>query len=90
MDSSHPSGDHATVDKVQVFLLAHIILLSTDQVQVGNGSEISKLQDQYLTMLHRYLKYKYQRAANAKLAKGIMITSLAREALEIRKHRLPI
>lgn len=78
------------VDKVQIFLLAHILLLSTDQALVENNQEVSRLQDQYLTMLHRYLKFKYQQDANAKLAKGIMISSLAREAQEIRSQRLPV
>jgi hypothetical protein len=57
---------------------------------VSNVTEISRVQDQYLTMLHRYLKFKYQQEANSKLAKGIMISSLAREAQEIRSHRLPV
>jgi hypothetical protein len=58
--------------------------------QVDNVDDVSRLQDQYLIMLHRYLKYKYQWEANSKLAKGIMISSLAREAQEIRRQRLPV
>ena len=43
-----------------------------------------------MTMLHRYLKYKYREKYNTYFAKGLMISSLAREAKEIRKHRLPV
>ena len=68
------------VDVVQVCLLAQILLLYTDQAQVENNLEISRLQDEYLRMLHRYLKLKYQQEANSKLVEGIMISSLAREA----------
>ena len=86
----NPAQGDNNVDRLQVFLLAHIILLSTDQVRVKDVPQVSKLQDNYLTMLHRYLKFKYNRDANKRLAKGIMISSLAREAQEIRSHRLPV
>ena len=78
------------MDNLKVFMLAQIILLSTDQAQVEHTSKVTRVQDQFLTMLHRYLKHKHHQGANSKLAKGIMISSLAREAQEIRSHRLPV
>jgi hypothetical protein len=51
---------------------------------------VSKVQDQYLTLLHRYLKNKYRQGANSKLANGIMISHLAREVQQIRRQRLPV
>ena len=86
----NPTQGDTNVDRLQMYLLAHILLLSTDQVRVNDVPQVSKLQDNYLTMLHRYLKFKYHQEANTRLAKGIMISSLAREAQEIRSHRLPV
>jgi hypothetical protein len=43
-----------------------------------------------MAMLHRYLKYKYRERYNSHFAKGLMISSLAKEAMEIRQHRLPV
>ena len=85
-----PESGVSAVDNLKVFLLAQVILLSTDQAQVRDSGKVCKLQDQFLTILHRYLKHKYNREANTKLAKGIMISSLAREAQEIRSQRLPV
>jgi hypothetical protein len=47
-------------------------------------------QGKYMVMLHRYLKYKYRDNYNSHFAKGLMISSLAKEAKEIRAHRLPV
>jgi hypothetical protein len=55
-----------------------------------NRPQVSKVQDQYLTLLHRYLKNKYRQGANSKLANGIMISHLAREVQQIRRQRLPV
>ena len=86
----NPTQGDTSFDRLQMYLLAHVLLLSTDQVRVNDVPQVSKLQDNYLTMLHRYLKFKYHQEDNTRLAKGIMISSLAREAQEIRSHRLPV
>ncbi len=74
----------------QLFLLANIIMLSTDNVTVQDYAKVTEVQGKYMMMLHRYLKYKYKEKYNTHFAKGLMIASLAREAKEIRGHRLPV
>ena len=86
----NPKDPAQNVDKVQLFLLANIIMLSTDSVTVREYAKITRIQELYMTMLHRYLKYKYRKNYNTLFAKGLMISSLAREAKEIRQHRLPV
>ncbi len=86
----NPKDPARHVDKVQLFLLANIIMLSTDHVVVKDCARVSRIQEMYMTMLHRYLKYKYKEKYNSTFAKGLMISSLAGEAREIRQRRLPV
>ena len=89
IDTEPTSG--SKVDAVMIFYLCQILLFSTDFVKLQMPNRISLIQDKYLKMLHRYLKFKYdQQEATKKLGNGIMILSFAREANEIRQKRLPV
>lgn len=65
-------------------------MLSTDNAKVSNPKQVGEIQSKYLMMLHRYLKYKYKEKYNSVFAKGLMISSLAKEAKAIRARRLPV
>ena len=88
IDTEPTSG--SKVDCIMIFYLCHILLYSTDFVKLQMPNRISSIQDKYLKMLHRYLKFKYDQEATKKLGNGIMILSFAREANEIRQKRLPV
>ena len=78
-------------DGLMMFYLSNILLFSTDFLPLENPQRVALVQTQYLKMLHRYLKSKYdQNHANNRLGNGIMIASFARESHEIRQKRLPI
>ena len=84
------SGDQRELDPVMTFLLAKVLILNSDSVQLKDEKRVSQFQVQYLNMLHRYLKYKDDKKANNRLGNGLMIASLARELNEIRSKRLPV
>ena len=86
----NPKDPAKHVDKVQLFLLANIMMLSTDSVVVKDYAKVTEIQEKYMTMLHRYLKYKCKDKYNSVFASGLMISSLAKEAREIRQRRLPV
>jgi hypothetical protein len=75
-----------------VVLLVHSLMFNTDFVTLNDPQRVSKIQLQYLSLLHRYLRFKYERSdfANSQLHSGVMIGSLAREREEIRQLRLPV
>ena len=81
------------IDELQVYLMSSILLFSTEGLtsKLDSPDIVEEMQEYYLTMLHRYLKYRYgQDEAMARLARGVAITSMAREAQEICSMRLPI
>ena len=81
------------IDDIQVYLMSAILVFSTDGItsKLSRPDIVDQIQEYYLTMLHRYLKYRYgQDEAMNRLARGMAITSMAREANEICKTRLPI
>ena len=78
------------MDRNMVVLLNHSLMFSTDFIKLKDVQSVSRVQLQYLKLLHRYLKFKYDiNHAHSRLHNGIMIGSFAREIGEIRQHRLP-
>ena len=81
------------IDDLQVYLMSAILSFSTDGIvkKLSRPDVVDRIQEYYLTMLHRYLKYRYGDAeAINRLSRGMQITSMAREAKEICKTRLLI
>ena len=81
------------IDDLQVYLMSAILAFSTDGIvsKLSRPDVVERIQEHYLTMLHRYLKYRYgEGEAMNRLARGMQITSMAREAKEICDSRLPI
>ena len=81
------------IDDLQVYLMSAILAFSTDGIvsKLSRPDVVERIQEYYLTMLHRYLKYRYgEGEAMNRLARGMQITSMAREAKEICDSRLPI
>ena len=93
-DHSDPAilGGSENVDRTMVVLLVHSLMFNTDFVTLNDPQRVSKIQLQYLSLLHRYLKFKYEHSdfANSQLHGGVMIGSLAREREEIIRQRLPV
>ena len=85
-----PRDPEERVDKAMLFLIYNIMMLSTDSVVVKDYAKVTEIQEKYMTMLHRYLKYKCKDKYNSVFASGLMISSLAKEAREIRQRRLPV
>ena len=85
-------GGVENVDRTMVVLLAHSLMFNTDFVKLKEPQRVSQIQLQYLSLLHRYLKFKYEHSdfANRQLHSGVMIGSFAREREEIRRQRLPV
>ena len=79
----------AKVDTIMVSIICQIFLFNTDFINLKDRFKVAAIQDKYLKMLHRYLKFKYDSEANKRLGNGLMIMSLARESSEIRRNRLP-
>ena len=79
----------AKVDNIMVTIICQIFLFNTDSINLKDQSKVTVIQDKYLKMLHRYLKFKYDLEADKKLGNGLNIMSLARESSEIRRQRLP-
>ena len=84
-----PLDENKKVGRVLMYLLANIIFLSTDFVDVANKENVNKAQQMYVMMLQRYLRHKYK-DGDSRFLQGIMISSLAREAAEMRAQRLPV
>ena len=79
------------IDSLMMFCLSNVLLFSTDFLKLENPSRVNKVQMRYLNILHRYLKFKYDKdSANNRLGNGIMIASFARESQEIEQKRLPV
>ena len=81
------------IDDLQVYLMSAILVFSTEGIRskLRRPDIVDRIQEHYLTMLHRYLKYRYgQDEAMNRLARGMAITSMAREAKEICETRLPV
>jgi len=81
------------IDDLQVYLMSAILVFSSEGItsKLKRPDIVDRIQEYYLTMLHRYLKYRYGHdEAMTRLARGIQITSMAREAKEICKTRLPV
>ena len=91
--SMNSNGTVEVIDDLQVYLMSAILAFSTDGIisKLSRPDVVERVQAYYLTMLHRYLKYRYgYNEAMNRLARGMQITSMAREAKEICKTRLPI
>ena len=83
-------GDRVQND-ILVTCLGHSLMFSTDFITLKDPQRVSNVQLQYLKLLHRYLKFKYDNSnVNNYFHNGIMIGSYAREIMEIRKQRLPV
>jgi hypothetical protein len=78
------------VDKVMLFLIYNIIMLSTDGIALEDKSKVQKLQGCHYTMLYRYLSHKYKDNISIHFQEGLKISRLGREAYQIRNHRLPV
>ena len=82
------------VDENKLFLMGIILLFSTFDISSGleQLDGIEAIQDDMVTLLHRYLIYQYGVDESAgELAKAMDLISMTREALEIqRRHRLPV
>ena len=93
-DHSDPAslGGSENVDRTMVVLLVHSLMYNTDFVTLNDPQRVGQIQLQYLKLLHRYLKFKYEHSdfANSQLHSGVMIGSFAREREEIRRQRLPV
>ena len=89
----NPTDKIEIIDDLQVYLMSAILAFSTDGIvtKLNRPDVVDRIQEYYLTMLHRYLKYRYgdDEAIN-RLSRGMQITSMAREAKEICKTRLLI
>ncbi len=84
-------NNHDVVDPLMLFCLGHVILFSSDFVDgIKDTKKVNNTQMKYLSMLHRYLKHKYNGEANNRFGKGIMIASFVRESNEIKRKRLPV
>ena len=79
----------AKVDNIMVTIISQIFLFNTDFINLKDQSKVALIQDKYLKMLHRYLKFKYDHEADERLGNGLKVMALARESSEIRKQRLP-
>ena len=82
------------VDENKLFLMGIILLFSTFDISSGleQLDGIEAIQEDMVTLLHRYLIYRYGVDESAgELAKSMDLISMTREALEIqRRHRLPV
>ena len=85
--------EKGVIDELQVPLMNAVLLYSKEGTTTPfrRPDLVDKIQHYYLTRLHRYLKYKYgENEAMARLARGMKVASMAREAQEIWSHRLPV
>ena len=82
------------VDENKLFLMGIILLFSTFDISSGleQLDGIEAIQEDMVTLLHRYLIYRYGvDESTGELAKSMDLISMTREALEIqRRHRLPV
>ena len=82
------------VDENKLFLMGIILLFSTFDISSGleQLDGIEGIQEDMVTLLHRYLIYQYGVDESAgELAKSMDLISMTREALDIqRRHRLPV
>ena len=82
-----------TFDKIQLILITLAMVFHTEGIDVRqliDRRAVEETQLRYLTMLHRYLKDKYQQKADSKLANAVMMIHDAKEAHDLHKKRLPI
>ena len=91
--NSNSSEEKDITDYLKIPLMNSILLYST----IGMSSSlqkpdlVDKIQNHYLSKLHRYLKYIYgENEATEYLAEGMKIASMAREAQDIWSYRLPV
>ena len=62
------------VDVAQLMLVTLISLFNQDGIELLEDREsISRFQNKYLVLLHRYLKEKYKEKANSRLYDSVMI-----------------
>ena len=91
--SLNPSEKVEIIDDLQVYLMSAILAFSSDGIvsKLSRPDVVDRIQEYYLTMLHRYLKYRYgdDEAIN-RLSRGMQINAMARETKEICKTRLNI
>ena len=91
--NSNPSEEEIVTDDLQVPLMCSILLYSTTGINssLKRPDLVDKIQNYYLTKLHRYLKYRCgENQAMHYLTKGMKVASMAREAQHIWSQRLPI
>ena len=81
-----PSAVELHVDYVLLYLLSMVELYSTDRCQgLKEISNVERLQNQYLMLLQKYLKYRYPQEAYTRLARGMSVISKARESCDMLK-----
>jgi len=85
------SADKKTLDSLILVLSSMILLLNPDDTDMPNASKekVSNIQMKYISLLHRYLKAKYPKKANSKLAGALMLIQMAKELYDLHAQRLP-
>ena len=74
----HDSNHRTNYDSLQLILLILASLFNTDGIDILNNKElVEKKQSNYLSLLHRYLKSKNEKTANAHLHQTLMLPPLA-------------
>ncbi len=76
LDLSYWQTPIQRLDIIQIFLITMILTLSTDHVTLFNSQKVNKLQAQYLTMLQRYVKYKFRDDAKEHLDNVLKISRI--------------
>jgi hypothetical protein len=71
-------------------LVAMILFTSTLDVKNVNVAKIEAVHVNYVLLLQRYLKSKYPKEANKRLADILMIQHHTKELYELHSMRLPI
>lgn len=72
------------VDEIQMTLAKMIIAFSPDFLNLEQRSVVEAIQMKYVSMLHRYLVFRYgAKEATKRLAAGLMMSTYAREAQSI-------
>lgn len=78
------------MDPIRMILIWAICLFSSEFVELQRKDMVEKTQQKFIDMLYRYLKLKYDEKASSKLAEGLMIATLARQAYDMHMNMLPV
>ena len=81
------------LDEHKLFLMSALLLFSTEGIgtQLEGFGSIEKIQTSILTLLQRYLVFRYGHVkAVSQLARSIDVIGMVREAHKIQSRRLPV